>query len=109
MVGEIQQQASATDPSTTKELDSVTVRVPQRQPSPAVQAQQESEENFGITFLEFELGGLHKGTWYLIEEISLAARGQGTTPLSLYIDKEKLQPHDKRASNIWVRKMTNNC
>ncbi|WP_341488149.1 hypothetical protein [Mesomycoplasma ovipneumoniae] len=88
--------ASATDPSSTENIDSVTVRVPQRQPSPAIQAQQESEENFGITFLEFELGGLQKGNWYLIEEISLAARGQATTPLSLYIDKEKLQPLDKR-------------
>ncbi|MDW2931467.1 DUF1410 domain-containing protein [Mesomycoplasma ovipneumoniae] len=82
--------------STNKDIDSVIVRVPQRQPSPAIQAQQESEENFGITFLEFELGGLDKGSWYLIEEISLAARGQATTPLSLYIDKEKLQPEDKR-------------
>ncbi|WP_337905170.1 hypothetical protein, partial [Mesomycoplasma ovipneumoniae] len=87
-------QASAT--STNKELDTITVRVPQRQPSPAIQAQQESEENFGITFLEFELGGLDKGSWYLIEEISLAARGQATTPLSLYIDKEKMQPLDKK-------------
>ncbi|WP_069099680.1 hypothetical protein, partial [Mesomycoplasma ovipneumoniae] len=86
------------DPSTNKDIDSVIVRVPQRQPSPAIQAQQESEENFGITFLEFELGGLDKGSWYLIEEISLAARGQGTTPLSLYIDKEKLQPEDKRTA-----------
>ncbi|WP_341495408.1 DUF1410 domain-containing protein [Mesomycoplasma ovipneumoniae] len=84
--------------STNKDIDSVIVRVPQRQPSPAIQAQQESEENFGITFLEFELGGLDKGSWYLIEEISLAARGQGTTPLSLYIDKEKLQPEDKRTA-----------
>ncbi|WP_341492463.1 hypothetical protein [Mesomycoplasma ovipneumoniae] len=88
--------AQASAASTNKELDSVTVRVPQRQPSPAVQAQQESEENFGITFLEFELGGLDKGSWYLIEEISLSARGQGTTPLSLYIDKEKMQPLDKK-------------
>ncbi|MDW2920255.1 DUF1410 domain-containing protein, partial [Mesomycoplasma ovipneumoniae] len=88
--------ASATDPSRNTDIDSVTVRVPQRQPSPAIQAQQDSEENFGITFLEFELGGLEKGNWYLIEEISLAARGQATTPLSLYIDKEKLQPLDKR-------------
>ncbi|MDW2907326.1 DUF1410 domain-containing protein [Mesomycoplasma ovipneumoniae] len=84
------------DPSTNKNIDSITVRVPQRQPDPAIQAQQDSEENFGITFLEFELGGLEKGNWYLIEEISLAARGQATTPLSLYIDKEKLQPLDKR-------------
>ncbi|MDW2923855.1 hypothetical protein R7Z81_03635, partial [Mesomycoplasma ovipneumoniae] len=88
--------SSATASSRNKDIDLVTVRVPQRQPSPAVQAQQESEENFGITFLEFELGGLDKGSWYLIEEISLAARGQGTTPLSLYIDKEKLQPEDKK-------------
>ncbi|MDO6826187.1 DUF1410 domain-containing protein [Mesomycoplasma ovipneumoniae] len=88
--------ARASAASTNKELDSVTVRVPQRQPSPAIQAQQDSEENFGITFLEFELGGLDKGSWYLIEEISLSARGQGTTPLSLYIDKEKLQPLDKK-------------
>ncbi|MDW2916012.1 hypothetical protein R7Z46_03705, partial [Mesomycoplasma ovipneumoniae] len=87
---------SARDPSSNQNIDSVTVRVPQRQPSPAIQAQQDSEENFGITFLEFELGGLEKGNWYLIEEISLAARGQATTPLSLYIDKEKLQPLDKR-------------
>ncbi|WNM15505.1 DUF1410 domain-containing protein [Mesomycoplasma ovipneumoniae] len=79
-------------------IDSVTVRVPQRQPSPAIQAQQESEENFGITLLEFELGGLEKGNWYLIEEISLAAKGQNPTPLSLYIDKEKLQPEDKRTA-----------
>ncbi|WP_341508240.1 hypothetical protein [Mesomycoplasma ovipneumoniae] len=88
--------ASASDPSRNTDIDSVTVRIPQRQPSPAVQAQQESEENFGITFLEFELGGLEKGNWYLIEEISLVARGQNPTPLSLYIDKEKLQPLDKR-------------
>ncbi|MDW2932226.1 hypothetical protein R7X46_02970, partial [Mesomycoplasma ovipneumoniae] len=88
--------SAARDPSTNKNIDSVTVRVPQRQPSPAIQAQQDSEENFGITFLEFELGGLDKGSWYLIEEISLSARGQGTTPLSLYIDKEKMQPLDKK-------------
>ncbi len=87
---------AARDPSSTENIDSVTVRVPQRQPDPAIQAQQDSEENFGITFLEFELGGLEKGNWYLIEEISLAARGQATTPLSLYIDKEKLQPEDKK-------------
>ncbi|MEG3826056.1 hypothetical protein MOV3098_02360, partial [Mesomycoplasma ovipneumoniae] len=84
------------DPSTNTNIDSVTVRVPQRQPSPAIQAQQDSEENFGITFLEFELRGLEKGNWYLIEEISLVARGQNPTPLSLYIDKEKLQPEDKK-------------
>ncbi|WP_341433501.1 DUF1410 domain-containing protein, partial [Mesomycoplasma ovipneumoniae] len=88
--------ASASDPSRNTDIDSVTVRIPQRQPSPAVQAQQESEENFGITFLEFELGGLEKGSWYLIEEISLVAKGQNPTPLSLYIDKEKLQPEDKK-------------
>ncbi|MHA0298382.1 DUF1410 domain-containing protein, partial [Mesomycoplasma ovipneumoniae] len=92
------------DPSTNTDIDSVTVRVPQRQPSPAVQAQQESEENFGITFLEFELGGLEKGNWYLIEEISLAARGQNPTPLSLYIDKEKLQPEDKRVATSEAEK-----
>ncbi|MCN0157953.1 DUF1410 domain-containing protein [Mesomycoplasma ovipneumoniae] len=89
-------QANYNDASRNKDIDLVIVRVPQRQPSPAIQAQQESEENFGITFLEFELGGLDKGSWYLIEEISLSARGQGATPLSLYIDKEKLQPEDKR-------------
>ncbi|MDW2922930.1 hypothetical protein R7X40_02415 [Mesomycoplasma ovipneumoniae] len=92
------------DPSTNKNIDSVTVRVPQRQPSPAIQAQQDSEENFGITFLEFELGGLEKGNWYLIEEISLAARGQATTPLSLYIDKEKLQPEDKKTATSEAEK-----
>ncbi|MDW2915172.1 hypothetical protein R7Z45_02980, partial [Mesomycoplasma ovipneumoniae] len=92
------------DPSTNKNIDSVTVRVPQRQPSPAIQAQQDSEENFGITFLEFELGGLEKGNWYLIEEISLAARGQNPTPLSLYIDKEKLQPEDKRTATSEAEK-----
>ncbi|MDW2933014.1 DUF1410 domain-containing protein, partial [Mesomycoplasma ovipneumoniae] len=92
------------DPSTNTDIDSVTVRVPQRQPSPAIQAQQQSEENFGITFLEFELGGLEKGNWYLIEEISLAARGQNPTPLSLYIDKEKLQPEDKRTATSEAEK-----
>ncbi|MHA0315905.1 hypothetical protein ACXYVG_03590, partial [Mesomycoplasma ovipneumoniae] len=66
--------------------------------------QQESEENFGITFLEFELGGLEKGNWYLIEEISLVARGQNPTPLSLYIDKEKLQPLDKRVETSEAEK-----
>ncbi|MDW2929459.1 hypothetical protein R7X75_03380, partial [Mesomycoplasma ovipneumoniae] len=96
--------ASATDPSRNTDIDSVTVRVPQRQPSPAIQAQQQSEENFGITFLEFELGGLEKGNWYLIEEISLAARGQNPTPLSLYIDKEKLQPEDKRTATSEAEK-----
>ncbi|WP_337898976.1 hypothetical protein, partial [Mesomycoplasma ovipneumoniae] len=97
-------QASYNDPSSNRDIDSVTVRIPQRQPSPAVQAQQESEENFGITFLEFELGGLEKGNWYLIEEISLAARGQNPTPLSLYIDKEKLQPEDKRTATSEAEK-----
>ncbi|WP_341492442.1 DUF1410 domain-containing protein [Mesomycoplasma ovipneumoniae] len=97
-------QAPYNDPSSNRDIDSVTVRIPQRQPSPAVQAQQESEENFGITFLEFELGGLEKGNWYLIEEISLAARGQATTPLSLYIDKEKLQPEDKRTATSEAEK-----
>ncbi|MDW2907948.1 DUF1410 domain-containing protein [Mesomycoplasma ovipneumoniae] len=92
------------DPSTNKNIGSITVRVPQRQPSPAIQAQQQSEENFGITFLEFELGGLEKGNWYLIEEISLAARGQNPTPLSLYIDKEKLQPEDKRTATSEAEK-----
>ncbi|MDW2907188.1 hypothetical protein R7W53_02670, partial [Mesomycoplasma ovipneumoniae] len=92
------------DPSTNKNIDSITVRVPQRQPDPAIQAQQDSEENFGITFLEFELGGLEKGNWYLIEEISLAARGQNPTPLSLYIDKEKLQPEDKRTATSEAEK-----
>ncbi|MHA0298182.1 DUF1410 domain-containing protein, partial [Mesomycoplasma ovipneumoniae] len=87
-------QASARSSNT--ELDSVTVRVPQRQISASQAGQQDSEENFGITFLEFELGGLDKGSWYIIEEISLAARGQATTPLSLYIDKEKMQPLDKK-------------
>ncbi|MDW2934357.1 hypothetical protein R7038_03165, partial [Mesomycoplasma ovipneumoniae] len=92
------------DPSTNTDIDSVTVRAPQRQPSPAIQAQQQSEENFGITFLEFELRGLEKGNWYLIEEISLAARGQNPTPLSLYIDKEKLQPEDKRTATSEAEK-----
>ncbi|MDW2923599.1 DUF1410 domain-containing protein, partial [Mesomycoplasma ovipneumoniae] len=96
--------SAATDPSSNKNIDSVTVRVPQRQPSPAIQAQQDSEENFGITFLEFELGGLEKGNWYLIEEISLAARGQNPTPLSLYIDKEKLQPDDKKLATSEAEK-----
>ncbi|WNM16203.1 hypothetical protein [Mesomycoplasma ovipneumoniae] len=96
--------SAATDPSSNKNIDSVIVRVPQRQPSPAIQAQQDSEENFGITFLEFELGGLEKGNWYLIEEISLAARGQNPTPLSLYIDKEKLQPDDKKLATSEAEK-----
>ncbi|MDO6826191.1 hypothetical protein Q4516_02630, partial [Mesomycoplasma ovipneumoniae] len=95
---------SARDPSSNQNIDSVTVRVPQRQQSPAIQAQQDSEENFGITFLEFELGRLEKGNWYLIEEISLAARGQNPTPLSLYIDKEKLQPLDKRTTTSEAEK-----
>ncbi|WP_341493752.1 hypothetical protein [Mesomycoplasma ovipneumoniae] len=57
--------------------ETITVRVPQRQQDPANQAsQQENEENFGITFLEFELGNLEKGSWYLIEEISLSTRGR---------------------------------
>ncbi|MDW2924568.1 DUF1410 domain-containing protein, partial [Mesomycoplasma ovipneumoniae] len=96
--------SAATDPSSNKNIDSVIVRVSQRQPSPAIQAQQDSEENFGITFLEFELGGLEKGNWYLIEEISLAARGQNPTPLSLYIDKEKLQPDDKKLATSEAEK-----
>ncbi|MDW2918751.1 DUF1410 domain-containing protein, partial [Mesomycoplasma ovipneumoniae] len=96
--------SAARDPSSNKNIDSITVRVPQRQPDPAIQAQQDSEENFGITFLEFELGGLEKGNWYLIEEISLAARGQNPTPLSLYIDKEKLQPEDKRTATSEAEK-----
>ncbi|WP_341492709.1 hypothetical protein [Mesomycoplasma ovipneumoniae] len=90
--------ATASDPSSNTDIDLVTIRVPQRQPSPAVQAQQESEENFGITFLEFELGGLDKGSWYLIEEISLAARGQGTTPLKSLYWQRKMQPLDKKVA-----------
>ncbi|MHA0305485.1 hypothetical protein ACXYXB_03415, partial [Mesomycoplasma ovipneumoniae] len=97
-------QSTYNDGSKNTPVDSVTVRVPQRQQSPAIQAQQESEENFGITFLEFELGGLEKGNWYLIEEISLASKGQNPTPLSLYIDKEKLQPDDKRTATSEAEK-----
>ncbi|XBE77844.1 DUF1410 domain-containing protein [Mesomycoplasma ovipneumoniae] len=77
--------------------DTITVRVPQRQQDPTDQAsQQQNEENFGITFLEFELGELEKGSWYLIEEISLSTRGSNPTPLSLYLDKEKMEPVDKK-------------
>ncbi|WP_341491107.1 DUF1410 domain-containing protein [Mesomycoplasma ovipneumoniae] len=77
--------------------DTITVRVPQRQQDPTNQAsQQENEENFGITFLEFELGNLDKGSWYLIEEISLSTRDGSSTPLSLYLDKEKMEPQDKK-------------
>ncbi|WP_341491763.1 DUF1410 domain-containing protein [Mesomycoplasma ovipneumoniae] len=80
-------------------IDTITVRVPQRQQDPANQvSQQENEENFGITFLEFELGGLEKGSWYLIEEISLSTRDGGSTPLSLYLDKEKMEPQDKKTA-----------
>ncbi|MDW2892893.1 DUF1410 domain-containing protein [Mesomycoplasma ovipneumoniae] len=83
--------------TSTDVADTITVRVPQRQQDPTNQAiQQQNEENFGITFLEFELGNLDKGSWYLIEEISLSARGQSTTPLSLYLDKEKMEPQDKK-------------
>ncbi|MDW2860976.1 DUF1410 domain-containing protein [Mesomycoplasma ovipneumoniae] len=79
--------------------ETITVRVPQRQQDPTNQAsQQENEENFGITFLEFELGGLEKGSWYLIEEISLSTRGANPTPLSLYLDKENMEPADKKTA-----------
>ncbi|WP_143825322.1 hypothetical protein [Mesomycoplasma ovipneumoniae] len=88
-------KASGNDLSDT--ADTITVRVPQRQQDPTNQAsQQQNEENFGITFLEFELGGLEKGSWYLIEEISLSTRGANPTPLSLYLDKEKMEPVDKK-------------
>ncbi|MDW2914359.1 DUF1410 domain-containing protein [Mesomycoplasma ovipneumoniae] len=77
--------------------ETITVRVPQRQQDPANQtSQQENEENFGITFLEFELGNLEKGSWYLIDEISLSAKDGSTTPLSLYLDKEQMEPVDKK-------------
>ncbi|WNM14522.1 DUF1410 domain-containing protein [Mesomycoplasma ovipneumoniae] len=77
--------------------ETITVRVPQRQQDPTNQAsQQENEENFGITFLEFELGNLEKGSWYLIDEISLSTRDGSSTPLSLYLDKEKMEPVDKK-------------
>ncbi|MDW2891943.1 DUF1410 domain-containing protein [Mesomycoplasma ovipneumoniae] len=85
--------------SASENIDTITVRVPQRQPDPANQtSQQENEENFGITFLEFELGSLEKGSWYLIEEISLSTRGQSPTQLSLYLDKEKMEPVDKKTA-----------
>ncbi|WP_081311030.1 DUF1410 domain-containing protein, partial [Mesomycoplasma ovipneumoniae] len=88
-------KANGNDLSDTTET--ITVRVPQRQQDPTDQAsQQQNEENFGITFLEFELGGLEKGSWYLIEEISLSTRGANPTPLSLYLDKEKMEPVDKK-------------
>ncbi|MDW2891581.1 hypothetical protein R7X07_03760, partial [Mesomycoplasma ovipneumoniae] len=83
----------------SENIDTITVRVPQRQQDPANQAsQQENEENFGITFLEFELGGLEKGSWYLIEEISLSTRDGASTPLSLYLDKENMEPIDKKTA-----------
>ncbi|WP_341516306.1 DUF1410 domain-containing protein [Mesomycoplasma ovipneumoniae] len=79
--------------------ETITVRVPQRQQDPTDQAsQQQNEENFGITFLEFELGNLEKGSWYLIEEISLSARDGSSTPLSLYLDKENMEPVDKKTA-----------
>ncbi|XBE77846.1 DUF1410 domain-containing protein [Mesomycoplasma ovipneumoniae] len=85
--------------TSTDVADTITVRVPQRQQDPTDQASyQQNEENFGITFLEFELGDLEKGSWYLIEEISLSTRDGGSTPLSLYLDKEKMQPQDKKTA-----------
>ncbi|WP_143825419.1 hypothetical protein [Mesomycoplasma ovipneumoniae] len=85
--------------SASENIDTITVRVPQRQQDPANQAQQqENEENFGITFLEFGLGGLEKGSWYLIEEISLSTRDGASTPLSLYLDKENMEPVDKKTA-----------
>ncbi|WP_341491644.1 DUF1410 domain-containing protein [Mesomycoplasma ovipneumoniae] len=85
--------------------DTITVRVPQRQQDPTDQAsQQQNEENFGITFLEFELGNLEKGSWYLIEEISLSTRGSNPTPLSLYLDKEKMEPQDKKIETSELEK-----
>ncbi|WP_341491114.1 DUF1410 domain-containing protein [Mesomycoplasma ovipneumoniae] len=62
------------------------------------QPQNNNEENFGITFLEFELGNLEKGSWYLIEEISLSTKDGSSTSLSLYLDKEKMQPDNKKTS-----------
>ncbi|WP_341500913.1 DUF1410 domain-containing protein [Mesomycoplasma ovipneumoniae] len=85
--------------------ETITVRVPQRQQGPANQAsQQENEENFGITFLEFELGNLEKGSWYLIDEISLSTRDGSSTPLSLYLDKEKMEPVDKKTETSELEK-----
>ncbi|WP_341500898.1 DUF1410 domain-containing protein [Mesomycoplasma ovipneumoniae] len=85
--------------ATSENINTITVRVPQRQDGLTPQTQQqENEENFGITFLEFELGNLEKGSWYLIEEISLSTRDGGSTPLSLYLDKEKMQPQDKKTA-----------
>ncbi|MCP9306778.1 DUF1410 domain-containing protein [Mesomycoplasma ovipneumoniae] len=86
-------------------VETITVRVPQRQQDPTNQAsQQQNEENFGITFLEFELGNLEKGSWYLIEEISLSTRGANPTPLSLYLDKEKMEPQDKKTETSELEK-----
>ncbi|MDW2893707.1 DUF1410 domain-containing protein [Mesomycoplasma ovipneumoniae] len=85
--------------ATSENINAITVRVPQRQDGLTPQTQQqENEENFGITFLEFELGNLEKGSWYLIEEISLSTRDGGSTPLSLYLDKEKMEPVDKKTA-----------
>ncbi|WP_069096724.1 DUF1410 domain-containing protein [Mesomycoplasma ovipneumoniae] len=87
--------------SASENVDTITVRVHQRQQDPANQtSQQENEENFGITFLEFGLRNLEKGSWYLIEEISLSTRDEASTPLSLYLDKENMEPvHKKTATS----------
>ncbi|MDW2834248.1 DUF1410 domain-containing protein [Mesomycoplasma ovipneumoniae] len=84
-----------TNPGTNNDTSATIETIEVSQPQNNNQ-QNNNEENFGITNLEFDLTSLEKGSWYLIEEISLSTKDGSSTSLSLYLDKEKMQPEDKK-------------
>ncbi|AJR12161.1 Uncharacterised protein [Mesomycoplasma dispar] len=56
------------------------------------------DSDASITRIEADLKGLEKGSWYLIDEVSIADPKNKKQALSLYIDKDKMQPNDKKIS-----------
>ncbi|WP_218836655.1 DUF1410 domain-containing protein, partial [Mesomycoplasma ovipneumoniae] len=85
--------SSGTNSEASTTIETIEVSQPQNN-----NQQNNNEENFGITNLEFDLTSLEKGSWYLIEEISLSTKDGSSTSLSLYLDKEKMQPDNKKTA-----------
>ncbi|MXR56405.1 hypothetical protein DR094_00055 [Mycoplasma flocculare] len=63
--------------------------------------QQESNTpNTGLTRLEVELTGLEKGSWYLIDAVTLTSLNGQSKQLQLYLDKENIEnPINKLQTN----------
>lgn len=56
--------------------------------------------NTGLTRLEVELTGLEKGSWYLIDAVTLTSLNGQSKQLQLYLDKENIEnPANKLATN----------